>query len=302
MIFWKNCKGILGLFLAAVLLTACAAETEADQPLQLEYPAEGSYTLQDHPAEEEVPVSTLYDDIFLPFARTGGTSQDFQALAQSFGFSVLAENGVLLVYDRDGNDSFLRAVPAETEVEELVFSLTVQDVQRQVRATQLGDPQYATGVSNYQEGTPVSTEEAVRAYLTGPVTLEEKTPPDIRTALRLFLEVFLPLAEGELSKDLEELKGSVEEMDFSWQTGEGQYYIMDIQHPENYIWLEVTGVPARVYSCGFSLHWEGQDYQVCTIFLEDGSVLYYKDLAGDAGGQQVSGLDYLKEFIYTARR
>ncbi len=300
MAFKESCRVILA-FLIPVLLTGCAGK--ADMPPQLTTVGESvsaavSVTL---PETEELSISILFDEVFLPFARSGGTAQDFRELTQSWGFSVIEENGVLLVYDREVNGCFLRAGQGEKYVEELVFCMTVQDVERQVKAVSLGDPQFATGVSNYQEGTPVSSEEEVWSYLAGPLTQEEKAPPDVKTALSLFHQVFLPLAEGELSGELEPLKGNVEELGFFWTTGEGQYCIVDPDHPENFIWLEMTGEPAHIRICGFSMSWEGKDYQVCIVFQEDGSMDYYKDLTDDSGGQKTANLDYLKEFIYKVR-
>lgn len=292
-------KGVgLGALALTLALAGCAAPDRGASGGEASSPAAVV-------TEVPTPEVTLFDSLLTPLAqgRLSGKLEKVKAEAASRGFSCIEENGVLLIQDPSDPASYLRCelsyATVDPRVSALVYSRSLGEVERQVRITGIGTqtPAYFTGVTAYGQENQVPSLEETAAYLTAELTPEETAVPDPETALGLFDNILVPLAQGGIPNRAEDFKAALEARGYIYQaTDEGTLVVYDPVHPECHLFCDAPLLEAAdtLPSLVFHLGAEEGGREV-EVSLLDGTKYYVNDSLGNR--TEVKSLDILREHL-----
>lgn len=249
---------------------------------------------------------SLFDDLFIPAVQGNieANLEEFMAEATAYGFNCTKEAGILLVQDPNNSECFLRCELVRDDVEhikvsKLVYHCSLGPVERQVTAAGIdaGQITYYVGTSEYSEGTQVSSLEEVQTYLKAEISPEETATGASETALGLFDNVLVPLAEGSLLNQAGAFKKVLEQYGYIYKDGEGLFTVYDPEHPENYLFggnslLQDTD---SIATLGFSLETETGSKRVEVYFFTE--VPKYYTYNADFNQVEVESFEQIKEYI-----
>jgi len=250
--------------------------------------------------------SSLFDDLFIPAVqgKIEADLEEFMAEATACGFDCIEEAGILLVQDTSDLECFLRCElvrydAEQIKVSKLVYHCSLGPAERQVTAAGIdaGQILYYVGTSEYSEGTQVSSLEEVKTYLNAEISPEETATGAPETALGLFDNVLVPLAEGTLPNQADAFKKVLEQYGYIYKDGEGLFTVYDPEHPDNYLFggnslLQDTDT---ISTLGFSMETETGSKRVEVYFFTEVPKFYTYN--ADFNQVEVESFEQIKEYI-----
>lgn len=250
--------------------------------------------------------SDLFEFIFLSagYDGSGLSLDDFLGELAIRGYSYIEEAGVVLVYDPQMLDSYIRAhidySGDRPMIHTLNYCLTIRDVQRQVEIRNLNEkdgPTYYTNITPYHSGTQVESVEVLAAFLNAPLVEREPLEPAlIRSAL--IQNVFLPAAKGTLSLDTEAFREEMLRQGFLCQEGEGQFWINDPENPGSSLFGQYTYEEGITRIAGFGYHLvDGDEHREVRVDLFDRETVFYIDAGTWDGGVEVSTVEAMEAYL-----
>lgn len=299
--FTRNFSIMILIALVAVLSFGCTRRNMQEQNTNFDE-SQDSAT----PATIERAIAediTLFETIFIPAAqgKINTEKETFQETVTAYGFSCYEEAGVVLVTDPAYPNCFLRGEMLNgKEIDTLVYSCFLGEIRRQARVSNVGEdfPSYYIGVNEYDEGTRVESLEEVRTYLTAEVSPAETAPPETDTALKLFDEIYLPLADGRIENNAAAIYSELEKYGYAYRNSEGRFSICNPDTTDIFIYGDpsLLNDTDNVSVWGFHLASEMGEKEV-EIFLFTNPKEYYICDPSTGNSTQVESLEELKNHI-----
>lgn len=186
----------------------------------------------------------LFDAIFIPMAesRIEPSFDDLKAAASLNGLNCIDEAGVTVILDKTSPDSYVRAEPSyETgskQIGKLVYATLFGEEERQVSVTNLmGEkPNFYIDLNQFGEGTLVSSLEEIREYLNSEHSPANDNEDDSVSTPGVVDNLFIPIAEGIIGKDVASIKLLLEDLGYNYYNGETYFYIYDPTNPDHYLY------------------------------------------------------------------
>lgn len=278
---------VLVTLLISAFIGGCVSILKNDDSTMAEEQKEENYTPTSTMNEmcTEHKEASLFYDLFIPASQgeIGANIESFIEIATVYGFNCIEEAGVLLVQEPNDSGCFLRCEllqydDKQIQVNKLIYSRSFGNVQRQVTAVGIdaGQTLYYIGTTEFDEGTMVSSLKEVEEYLNGEISPEETATGLPETALGLFENILVPLAEGTLPNQAGAFKKVLEQYGYIYMDGEGLFTVYDPEHPDNYLFgsnslLQDTDT---ISTLGFSMETETGSKRVEVYFFTEEPQFY----------------------------
>lgn len=242
----------------------------------------------------------LFENLFVPTAegRVSLQPEEFMKAAAENGFDTIEEAGVILVLDPQSPDVYLRGEQGTDAIEAIVYSRETAGMERQVRAENIGTDTtvYFVGGTSFSLGDPVLTLEELREYLVSEPGPEEERAESGETALAMYENILLPLADGRLENQGAAIHAALDSWGYIYRQGEGLFTVHDPAAPENYLF----GMPMlledgdQVATLGFHLEGDEGALEVEIFFFTESPEYYAQNSEGRV---ELASLEELKSFI-----
>ena len=283
------CIGLVLVLSVSLLLTGC--------------------TTKENPSEQGPSVSSMaptpLQNFFLYATQSSlGTYWNrCEAVLKDSGYTALQDGDTITIHDPQNPYSSLSITRTHADGYDLVSAMRYTLVEggetrtAKIVRTNDGAPSYYI-----DEHLPVQSIDELRAYLHITPTAETS---DFHSDL--FSEFYVSVANGSISYRMKDLKPIAYKLGFFYQIAEGSIVFYDLEHPESFIYGDLTqldNADESTYIANWGYHLES-DYGIRDVNIRNiatSATQYYVGINPLNEGTQVQTLDEMLAYITSPQR